>query len=116
MCHITTIYHSCSHSDLNFWTIRCATGLKVDPNCCKDASSYPCEKTSSIWTTPFQCTQCAKPFRVPKEETVDLEELYEEGMSVDGEECCEVALDDEEMERMDRELDDLDSEDVSSLS
>jgi hypothetical protein len=44
-----------------------------------------------------------------------MEELYEEGMSVDTKDCGDFALDDEELERMDRELDDsISDEDVSS--
>ncbi|KAE9990625.1 hypothetical protein EG327_001125 [Venturia inaequalis] len=110
MCHITTISHSCSHPDINYWTVRCATGLQVDPNCRKDSPSYPCEKTSSVWETPFQCTRCSRPTKRPRLETIDVEGLYEEGMNLDDlerEECCDLALDDEEMERMDRELDEL---------
>lgn len=45
-----------------------------------------------------------------------MEGLYEEGMNLDDlerEECCDLALDDEEMERMDRELDELCSDEVS---
>jgi hypothetical protein len=50
---------------------------------------------------------------VPCSELLSNEDLYGEGMSVDGEEYCDLVLDDAEMERMDRELDELDSDDVS---
>lgn len=50
---------------------------------------------------------------MPHVEAISAEELYEEGVSLDGDECCGLALNDEEMERMDRELDELDSDDVS---
>ncbi|TID24828.1 hypothetical protein E6O75_ATG04033 [Venturia nashicola] len=123
MCHITTISHSCSHPDFNYWTVRCATGLQIDPNCRKDSSSYPCEKTSSVWETTFQCTRCSRPAKRPRTETINTD-LYDEGMNLgdpEREECCDLALDEEEMERMDRELDELCSDeddenmDVSSV-
>lgn len=119
MCHITSIYHSCSHPDINYWTVRCATGLQIDPNCRKDSSTYPCEKTSSVWETPFQCTRCSRPAKRPCLDKINAEELYDEGMSLDRperEECCDLALDDEEMERMDRELNELCSDEVSHAS
>lgn len=34
----------------------------------------------------------------------------------EGEECCNLALDDDEMERMDRELDEVCSDEVSQAS
>lgn len=37
-------------------------------------------------------------------------------MDVDEDECCEQAFDEGEVERMDRELDDLDTDDVSHLT
>jgi hypothetical protein len=81
-----------------------------------DPSSFRCEKTSNVWTTPFQCSRCSKPNKTDSLVTLHMEELYEEGMSVDTEDCDDFAFDDEELERMDRELGDpISDEDVSSL-
>lgn len=52
-------------------------------------------------------------------EAINAEDLYDEGMNLSGperEECCDLALDDEEMERMDRELNEICGNEVSHPS